>query len=58
LRDMVYLDAYRSNQLYSGFGFKEIMSMVEIKGIYNTAICFCDEMETEAEAQIRAVRRR
>ena len=29
-----------------------------IKGIYNTAICFCDEMETEAEAQIRAVRRR
>ena len=29
--------------------------MLEIKGMYNTAICFCDEMETEAEGQIRAV---
>lgn len=29
--------------------------MIEIKGKYNTAICFCDELEDIAAAQIKAV---
>ena len=29
--------------------------MIEIKGKYNTAICYCDALETDAETQIRKV---
>lgn len=37
------------------FDLKEVLAMIEIVGQYNRVLCFTCELESSAEAQIKAV---